>query len=35
MRQAYGVDSMPETGENVAARWNVSRDEQDAFAFAS
>ena len=35
MRQAYGVDSMPETGENVAAEWRVSRDEQDAFALAS
>ena len=35
MRQAYGVDSMPETGENVAAEWNVSREDQDAFALAS
>lgn len=35
MRQAYGVDSMPETGENVAAQWCVSRDDQDRFALAS
>lgn len=35
MREAYGVDSMPETGENVAAEWRVSRDDQDRFAFAS
>ena len=35
MRAAYGVDSMPETGENVAAEWTVSRADQDAFALAS
>ncbi|GAB7551217.1 3-oxoadipyl-CoA thiolase [Novosphingobium sp. 11B] len=35
MRAAYGVDTMPSTAENVAAEWNVSREEQDAFAFAS
>jgi 3-oxoadipyl-CoA thiolase len=35
MKAAYGVDSMPETAENVAARWKVSRDDQDAFALAS
>jgi acetyl-CoA C-acetyltransferase len=35
MRHAHGVDSMPETGENVAAEWNVSREDQDAFALAS
>lgn len=35
MVQAYGVDSMPETAENVAAEWQVSREEQDAFALAS
>lgn len=35
MRRAYGVDSMPETGENVAAEWKVSREDQDAFALAS
>jgi acetyl-CoA C-acetyltransferase len=35
MVRAYGVDSMPETAENVAAEWQVSREEQDAFALAS
>jgi len=31
----YGVDSMPETGENVARDFNISRDDQDAFALRS
>ncbi|QBK32364.1 3-oxoadipyl-CoA thiolase [Roseitalea porphyridii] len=31
----YGIDSMPETGENVAAEFAVSREEQDAFALRS
>ncbi|MEM9279749.1 MAG: acetyl-CoA C-acyltransferase, partial [Pseudomonadota bacterium] len=35
MRQQYGVDSMPETGENVAEDFNVSREDQDAFAMRS
>ena len=35
MRQRYGVDSMSETAENVAAEHNVSRADQDAFAFRS
>ena len=35
MRQMYGVDSMPETAENVAERWNISRDDQDKFAYWS
>jgi acetyl-CoA C-acetyltransferase len=35
MKAAYGVDTMPQTGENVADEWNVSREEQDAFALAS
>lgn len=35
MRHAHGVDSMPETAENVAAEWQVSREDQDAFALAS
>jgi acetyl-CoA acyltransferase len=35
MKKQYGVDSMPETGENVAADFNVSREDQDAFAVAS
>ena len=32
MKALYGTDSMPETGENVATRWNISRRDQDAFA---
>jgi 3-oxoadipyl-CoA thiolase len=35
MKALYGVDSMPETGENVAADYNVSRQDQDAFALRS
>src|SRR6201984_954472 len=35
MRQQYGVDSMPETGENVAEEFQVSRADQDAFAIRS
>lgn len=35
MKAAYGVDSMPETGENVAQDFNVSRDDQDSFACES
>ncbi|MBB5539131.1 3-oxoadipyl-CoA thiolase [Rhizobium giardinii] len=35
MKQQYGVDSMPETGENVAADFKVSREDQDAFALRS
>src|SRR5450432_3847173 len=33
MKALYGVDSMPETGENVAVDFNISREDQDAFAF--
>ncbi|MDX3884888.1 MAG: 3-oxoadipyl-CoA thiolase [Sphingomonas sp.] len=35
MKAAYGVDSMPETGENVATDHTVSRADQDAFALRS
>ena len=35
LRQHYGVDSMPETAENVAADFNVSREDQDRFALRS
>ncbi len=35
MKAQYGVDSMPETGENVAAEFSVSRADQDAFAARS
>jgi 3-oxoadipyl-CoA thiolase len=35
LKQKYGTDSMPETGENVAAQYNVSRMDQDKFALRS
>ena len=35
MKAQYGVDSMPETGENVAEEFQVSRADQDAFALRS
>jgi acetyl-CoA acyltransferase len=35
MRAQYGTDSMPETGENVAEMFQVSRQDQDAFALRS
>jgi 3-oxoadipyl-CoA thiolase len=35
MKQQYGVDAMPETGENVAEEYQVSRADQDAFALRS
>ena len=35
MRKLYGVDSMPETAENVAADYGVNRADQDAFALRS
>jgi len=35
MKAQYGVDSMPETAENVADQFKVSREDQDAFALAS
>jgi acetyl-CoA acyltransferase len=35
MKEQYGVDSMPETGENVAEEFGVSRQDQDAFALRS
>lgn len=31
----YGIDSMPETAENVAEQFRISREEQDAFALSS
>ena len=33
--ERYSRESMGETGENVAERWDVSREDQDAFALAS
>ncbi|MFQ5348161.1 MAG: 3-oxoadipyl-CoA thiolase [Rhodothalassiaceae bacterium] len=35
LKTQYGIDSMPETGENVAAEFRVSRADQDAFALRS
>jgi acetyl-CoA acyltransferase len=35
LKAEYGVDSMPETAENVAEQFQVSRQDQDAFALAS
>ena len=35
MKAQYGVDSMPETGENVAEQYKISREDQDKFAVGS
>jgi 3-oxoadipyl-CoA thiolase len=35
MKALYGVDSMPQTAENVAAEFKISREDQDAFAHRS
>jgi 3-oxoadipyl-CoA thiolase len=35
MKAQYGIDSMPETAENVAREFNISRADQDAFALRS
>ncbi len=35
MKARYGIDSMPETAENVAAQFSISREDQDAFALGS
>jgi len=35
MKEQYGVDSMPETAENVAAEFKIEREAQDRFALAS
>lgn len=35
MEARYGIDSMPETAENVAATFQISREDQDAFALRS
>jgi 3-oxoadipyl-CoA thiolase len=35
LAERFPLESMGETGENVAERWNVSREDQDAFALAS
>lgn len=35
MKAKYGIDSMPETAENVAVEFNINRADQDAFALRS
>ena len=35
MKEKYGINSMPETAENVAAEYNISRSAQDKMALAS
>ena len=35
LRNRYGIDSMPETAENVAAEYRISREDQDRFALRS
>ena len=35
MKKTYGIDSMPETADNVASKFKVSRSDQDAFAYRS
>lgn len=35
LHEMYGSDSMPQTAENVAQRFQISREEQDAFAYES
>ncbi|KYC66273.1 acetyl-CoA C-acyltransferase [Bacillus coagulans] len=35
LKKMYGTDSMPETAENVAKQFHISREAQDAFAFTS
>lgn len=35
LKAQYGIDSMPETAENLAEKYNISREDQDAFAFRS
>lgn len=35
MKERYGVDSMPQTADNVAADFGISREDQDLFAFRS
>ncbi|MBL4672208.1 MAG: acetyl-CoA C-acyltransferase, partial [Arenicella sp.] len=35
LKSQYGVETMPETAENVAEQFSISREDQDAFAFKS
>lgn len=35
MKELYGIDSMPQTAENVAEKFQITRDDQDQFAYQS
>lgn len=35
LKAEYGIDSMPETAENLAEKYGISREDQDAFAYRS
>ncbi|WP_432357216.1 3-oxoadipyl-CoA thiolase [Sporosarcina sp. UB5] len=35
LKEMYGVDTMPQTAENVAQRYSITREDQDVFAFES
>ena len=35
MEELFGIDSMPETAENLAEQFNISREDQDSFAYRS
>ena len=35
LKKQYGIDSMPETAENIAEKFKISREDQDKFAFLS
>ena len=35
MKEIYGIDSMPETAENVAEKFQITRQDQDIFAYNS
>ena len=35
LKELYGVDTMPQTAENVAEQFNVNRADQDQFALVS
>ena len=35
MREQYGTDSMPQTAQNIASEYDISREDQDAFALRS
>ena len=35
MLEKFGVDSMPQTAENLAQKYKISREDQDLFAYES